>query len=420
VPDKKTCFVVMGFGKKTDFATGRVLDLDKSYADIIKPAAERAGLDCKRADEIVHSGLIDVPMFEQLLMADVVVADVSTSNPNAFYELGVRHALRPYTTITIAEDKMVFPFDVSHLAIQRYHHLGEDIGYGEVLRMTAALAGAMQAILDKPEKDSPVYTFFSDLEPPTRRTIALAVARAAPGAAVAAAPPDNTQTVSMLMRQALAAIDASDFMKAKSLLEVVKQIAPQDSYVTQKLALSTYKSRSPDPLAALQAARDILCGLKPDISTDTETLGLWGAVHKRLWELTGERTNLDVAIFAHAKAFSLKNDYWNGINLAFLYNARAAVSTGNDTIADQVLAERARKQVLEVCNDLLRGEAEGHPLTEKYWVLATMAEALLGLHDKVKADAYLAMADAAQPPPAAWMVETTHEQLAKLAKLVAP
>lgn len=82
--EKGTCFVVMGFGKKTDFETGRTLDLDKSYKNMIKPAVEDAGLKCIRADEIVHSGLIDVPMYEQLLKADVVVADLSTSNKNAF------------------------------------------------------------------------------------------------------------------------------------------------------------------------------------------------------------------------------------------------------------------------------------------------------------------------------------------------
>ncbi len=79
---KGTCFVVMGFGKKTDFETGRVLDLDKSYKNMIKPAVEATGLQCIRADEIVHSGLIDVPMYEQLLKADVVVADLSTSFKN--------------------------------------------------------------------------------------------------------------------------------------------------------------------------------------------------------------------------------------------------------------------------------------------------------------------------------------------------
>ena len=73
----KTCFVVMGFGKKTDFETGRTLDLDKSYRSITAPAVEAAGLRCIRADEIVHSGLIDVPMYEQLLKANVDAAGTS-------------------------------------------------------------------------------------------------------------------------------------------------------------------------------------------------------------------------------------------------------------------------------------------------------------------------------------------------------
>ena len=74
-----TCFVVMGFNTKTDPNTGKVFDLDKSYKYIIKPAAEAAGFTCERADEIRHSGVIDVPMYEQLLKADLVIADLSTS-----------------------------------------------------------------------------------------------------------------------------------------------------------------------------------------------------------------------------------------------------------------------------------------------------------------------------------------------------
>src|SRR5262245_65620720 len=71
MPDsaKGQCFVIMGFGKKTDFETGRTLDLDKTYANIIKPAANGAGLECVRADEIVHAGAIDLPIFELLLNA---------------------------------------------------------------------------------------------------------------------------------------------------------------------------------------------------------------------------------------------------------------------------------------------------------------------------------------------------------------
>jgi len=170
----------MGFGKKTDFASGRILDLDKSYRSIIKPAAEAAGLECHRADELSHPGPIDVPMYEKLLEADVVIADISTSNSNVFYELGVRHALRPFTTITIAEDRLILPFDINHIAVRKYHHLGEGIDFEEVVRMRGELTGAIEAILANPKNDSPIYTFFSDLRPPVRKKLNEAVAQSAP------------------------------------------------------------------------------------------------------------------------------------------------------------------------------------------------------------------------------------------------
>ena len=72
----------------------------------------------------------------------------------------MRHALRPYSTITIAEDKMTFPFDVSHLAVRKYQHLGEGIDYGEVERMRGELTNALKTILTARNTDSPVYTFF--------------------------------------------------------------------------------------------------------------------------------------------------------------------------------------------------------------------------------------------------------------------
>src|SRR3982751_6307770 len=131
--NQKRCFVVMGFGIKTDFATGRKLDLNKSYRLLIKPVVEQKGLVCVRADEIRHTGVIDVPMYHELLKADVVVADLSTANVNAFYELGIRHALRPRTTIIMSEDQLNYPFDVNHIVINKYSHLGDSIDYFEVL-----------------------------------------------------------------------------------------------------------------------------------------------------------------------------------------------------------------------------------------------------------------------------------------------
>jgi hypothetical protein len=88
-----SCFVIMGYGKKTDFKQNKSFDLDKTYRNIIKPAAQAAGYTCERADEIQHAGVIDMPMYERLLTADLVIADLFTANINAFFELGVRYAL---------------------------------------------------------------------------------------------------------------------------------------------------------------------------------------------------------------------------------------------------------------------------------------------------------------------------------------
>jgi hypothetical protein len=458
---KATCFVVMGFGKKTDFETGRVLDLDKSYKNIIKPAVEAAGLKCIRADEIVHSGLIDVPMYEQLLNADVVVADLSTSNKNAFYELGVRHALRPYTTVVIAEDGIkTFPFDVNHVAIRQYHHMGDDIGFDEVMRFRQLLTEAIVAIMKKSprDKDSPVYTFLNGLTPPELAAVQAAVEEAVsksndasaeaaptpPGAGVApgaaAASPVPASTHSMLMQQVDEAQKKGDFVAAKNFLSFIRGMMkteaptrPEDPYIIQRLALITYKSKYPSEQAALEEARDLLNVLDPDTCNDTETLGLWGSIHKRLWDLTKDTPNkkteyLDEAVRAYERGFYLRNDYYNGINLAYLLNVRAANTTDPaEAIADFVTARRVRQEVRSICEQWLAAHpapdaqaASAEAIKEyqqsRYWVLATMAEAHLGLGDEAHGQQWLQEAYAATPE--LWMKDSTQQQLDKLKPLL--
>ena len=129
--ERNLCFIVMGFGKKKDPDTNRTIDLDATYKKIIRPAVESAGCKCIRADEIVESGIIDRSMYALLYYADIVIADISTFNPNAIYELGVRHALRPYSTIIIKEDEGKIPFDIGHDRIISYKHLGNEISEAE-------------------------------------------------------------------------------------------------------------------------------------------------------------------------------------------------------------------------------------------------------------------------------------------------
>jgi hypothetical protein len=409
---QKTCFVVMGFNKKTDYATGRTLDLDKTYRTIIKPAVEAAGVKCVRADEIVHSGVIDVPMYEQLLDADVVVADISTMNPNALYELGVRHALRPFTTIVIGESKIAeksYPFDLSHLLIRSYVHLGDGIDYEEVERARKELAGAITTILQDPKHDSPVYVHLAGLVRPQRSAVP-----APPTAPVAEAAPATSHSVMLAAGET--ALQNSDFGTAVACYGAAHELNPNDTYLVQRVALATYKSKQPTPVEALQKARTILLALAPETSNDPETLGLWGAVHKRLFELTGERAALDAAVFAHEKGFYLKTDHYNGINLAFLLNVRAGIGSPVEAIADFVDAQRTRRRVAALCEPLCAGDPppKGPMLDAYYWVVATLAEALAGdARQQAVLDRAYAL-DVAQ-----WMKESTKEQLAKLATLFA-
>ena len=426
---RKTCFVIMGFGKKVDFETGKTFDLDMSYQNLIKPAVEAANVECIRADEIIHAGVIDVPMYERILRADLVVADISTGNRNAIYELGVRHALRPHTTIIIGEDSnKSIPFDLNHVVIRKYHHLGEDIGSTEARTKGKELTDAIKELLaaQEPTADSPVYTFIPNLQRP-------GLATAAPGAVAATAlPPKADETQSALMALAREAQVKGDFATAKNLLTTIVTVAksqvparPVDVSILQQLALVTYKSMQPTPLEALRAARAIVAELEPQTTNDTETLGLWSAVHKRLWDLTGDAKALDEAIRGAERGYYLRNDYYNGINYAFLLNVRAAhASDLAEAVADFVRARRIRLEVIDVCEQWLRensaNDAEGMPRSAKfqeirYWVLATLAEAHIGLENG-KGEPALAKAFAAAP--ADWMKQSTEEQITKLKALL--
>jgi len=302
--DRQRCFVVMGFGVKTDYATGRKLDLDKSYRLLIKPVVEGKGLECIRADEIRHSGTIDVPMYQELLTADVVVADLSTANPNALYELGVRHALRPRTTIVISENKLPYPFDLNHVLITSYTHLGDAIDYDEVMRFRDVLGNTLAAVLQNQQIDSPIYTFLNQLAPPSLGAqAAQAVTQAGQaleqaGQAIAELatnvqtlePAPKDATLAMLIEQGEQAIKNDQFPAAKALFMAALQLCQgkpdigaitHDPYLIQRLVLATYKARQPDELAALKEALQILDKLAPQDSNDRARSQLSGRPVKR-------------------------------------------------------------------------------------------------------------------------------------------
>jgi len=89
-------------------------ELDDLYFYGIRGSAERVGLRCKRADELIHDVAVMQEVIDHIKRARVIVAEVSDHNPNVFYEVGWAHALeRP--TILVARDGVSLPFDIAHI-----------------------------------------------------------------------------------------------------------------------------------------------------------------------------------------------------------------------------------------------------------------------------------------------------------------
>lgn len=452
--NKKVCFVVMGFGIKTDFATGRKLNLDYSYQALIKPVIEAKGLTCIRADEMKHSGYIDVPMYQQLLTADVVVADISTANPNALYELGIRHAMRPRTTIVISEKQLAYPFDLNHILITKYDHRGDSIDYYEVINFQKTLGNLLDSVINTTEADSPVYTFLSDLIPPSLQKKAEDVARKV-GVALKAEgnkqplPSEDNQTLSILVKQAEDALKERDFETAKNLFESCVLISKankregdiaHDAYLFQRLALCTYKTKKPDVISSLFEAITTLQQLDLGHTNDPETVALAGKIEKRLYDNGQGDVHLKNAILYYERGYFLLHNRYHGINLAFLLNKRVDTSiytTNEDKIADMAWASRIRMEVLKMCEEdwtdilarqdtLRRQDANvDEKLTndqlkayeeQKFWILVNRAEAFygLGMPDK-SAEAF---AEAQKIEHTEYMLKAYTDQNAKLRSLM--
>ena len=129
---------------------------------------------------------------------------------------------------------------------------------------------------------------------------------------------------------------------------------PSDEYLKQQLALATYKSKKPDVLSALNNARR---SSRAEPTCHHRSGDAWPVGRRAQATLGGRdrsgRTSMK-PIWAYEKGFYLKNDHYNGINFAFLLNVRASISTVREAMADVVIAERVRRRVMAMCENLLR------------------------------------------------------------------
>lgn len=362
----------MGFGIKTDFKTGREIDLDKTYRTIIKPVFENLGFLCYRADDIKHSGVIDIPMYENILKADFVLADISTLNPNVLYELGIRHAVRKSTTLIIAEKELTYPFDLNHILIDSYEHLGSAIDYEEVIRFQKHLSEKVSYLMEHPAIDSPLYSLLPNLQTPTFTKVEIDEIKE---------NIEEEKSASDIVEEAEKARKNGEFEKAIALYTEAQRVLPRNDYIVQRLSLVTYKSKIPDEGKALRNAESILSALFPERTTDPETLGLSGAINKRLYEVYARKDYLEKAIWFYNRGYYIKQDYYNGINAAFLYSIKSVIDEDKFmSFANYGQARNIRKEIIEICLGLISSDSF-KKREDKDWIYLSLAEAYFGLED---------------------------------------
>jgi len=423
----KVCFVDMPFGRKTDPHSGIEINFDQIYQQGIEPAVTDAGMRCVRGDREQTGGIIHKAMFARLLLSEFVIADLTTANANVFYELGVRHAAKPYTTIPIFATIGSLPFDVNMVRAIPY-----DLEDG---RLTAEAADALgkaigeriKAALEGPvTQDSPLFQLFDQFpgieisheltDVFMDRIHASEKFEDQLSEALDIVPTDQaleriralqqglgdlkTLDKEVLIRLYLTYRDLSAWEEMVALYEDFSAVLQEAVMARQQLALALNRRNSPGDG---QRAIRILEKLLKQHGESAETCGILGRIYKDQYKAAKAANDarapaiLDKAIKAYTRGFECEPaDYYPGVNAITLLLQKG-------TVEAQQEAERLTPLVSFAV------ARRGGAASSDYWDLATVLELAMVGRDYTIADEVLPrVLDAAT---VGWMPETTAANL---------
>jgi O-acetyl-ADP-ribose deacetylase (regulator of RNase III) len=146
----RKCFVIMPFGGKPD-VDGTIVDFNTFYDEVIRKAVEELDYEPVRSDRIPRSGSIHEDMFTHIAADELAIADITTLNPNVFYELGIRHALRNSITILLQKRGTSTPFNIHGLRVIEYSGAPN-----EYQTTRESIKRFVRAGLDSHSPDSPI------------------------------------------------------------------------------------------------------------------------------------------------------------------------------------------------------------------------------------------------------------------------
>jgi tetratricopeptide (TPR) repeat protein len=413
---KPHAFVAMPFGTKPD-SEGNMINFNLVYSAYIKPALEAAGLEVFRADEEQRAGDIRSDMFQELLLADLVVADLTINNPNVWYELGVRHALRARGVVLICFFNDTATTEIYTDRKLRYGIKAEgpdpETKADDIQKLTRMVKETMESWHGR--KISPVYDLMPNLKEPDwkslrigdvrefwekyetwedRVTLARKTGNIGNILVLADEAPVAAFRAEAWIRAGQSLLKAMHFDFALELLERGLEIEPrhlvglqQKGICLERLALQNKPGFTFD--RARQHYRNVL----DEYQSDSETWALLGRVDKDDWIESWQQENasqeqmredakyedalLRAAIKSYLKGYR-KNlaHYYSGINaltLMHLYQDLTADTRYEADMSAMSGAVRFAAQSVEDENEI-------------YWAKATLGdiEVLTGSPDTVK------------------------------------
>lgn len=418
---KDLCFVLMPFGKKPD-VSGSLVDFDAVYRELIAPAIRDADLEPIRADEEMSAGILHKPMFERLIFCKFAVADLTTANANVFYELGIRHAVRGWSTVLLfSKGGSQLPFDVAPLRAMPYTLTPQGTP-DDLPAMRAALVERLRrakadAVQD-PIADSPLYTlvdgypdkvdhtrtdtFRDEVRYAEEQKQRLAAARKEKDGA-AALRGIETSLGDLANVETGVIIDLFlSYRGAKAWKEMLALVARMPKPLKATVLVREQWAFALNRDGQGEEAETVLRRLIEERGPSSETYGLLGRVYKDRWEAAlkaGEtvkaRGVLTAAIDAYRKGFEADwRDAYPGINAVTLMEIKEP-------------PDPRRHELLPVVRYAVeRKIAAGTP---DYWDFATRVE--LAVLAKDEAAATEALADALANVREPWEPETTLRNL---------
>jgi hypothetical protein len=264
-------FIVRPFGKKRLAVTEKQsveVDFEAVDRTLIQPALKMNNLTGETTGVIAEAGNIRVDMFQMLITYDLVIADISIDNANVFYELGIRHGLRPKGTILIRSSTpgKDTPFD---LKTDRYIPYKRQDPAAAVDLLARSIKDTILSIRQGEGPDSPVFTLLPKLPPPDPARLVI-VPRAFEEAVEKAAEDKLLTTLALLGeearrlpwgREGLRLVGRAQrrmgaFLAARETWEAVRKDLPDD--IEANLMLATIYHRLGDIVTSSQACRHVL------------------------------------------------------------------------------------------------------------------------------------------------------------------